>query len=138
MIVALELQGFGPAGMRTGQPKCQHRGFAAGVGQPYYFSGRNHPSESLRRLHFGGSCSREMRAFRHGLGYDLNSLGCACPWMSAPNDIMKSTYSLPSASHTCELWPRSRKTGPGEHGSAARRRVDAFNQRLLGSLEQLL
>src|SRR5215470_3023187 len=32
--------------------------------------------------------------------------------MSAPNDIMKSTYSFPSASHTCEPLPRSTTIGP--------------------------
>jgi hypothetical protein len=28
--------------------------------------------------------------------------GWACPWISAPNDIMKSVYWLPSRSQTCE------------------------------------
>src|SRR6185369_15707074 len=40
--------------------------------------------------------------------------------MSAPNDIMKSMYSLPSASQTREPWPRSRNTGPGENTAAPR------------------
>src|ERR1700691_5046948 len=40
--------------------------------------------------------------------------------MSAPNDIMKSTYSLPSASHTCDPSPRSRKIGPGVYTVAPR------------------
>src|SRR5580704_15010071 len=39
----------------------------------------------------------------------------AWPWISAPKDIMKSTYSLLSASQTREPLPRSRKTGQGEY-----------------------
>src|SRR5215472_1259928 len=40
--------------------------------------------------------------------------------MSAPNDIMKSTYSFPSTSKTCDPCPRSRTTGPGENTAAPR------------------
>src|ERR1700751_1633115 len=40
--------------------------------------------------------------------------------MSAPNDIMKRTYSLPSTSQTCEPCPRSRTIGPGEKTAAPR------------------
>src|SRR5580692_1669710 len=47
-------------------------------------------------------------------------LGCECPWMSAPNDIMKSTYSFPSRSQTCDPRPRSNTTGPGEYTAAPR------------------
>ena len=48
------------------------------------------------------------------------SLGWAWPWMSAPKDIIKSTYSLLSASQTCEALARSRKTGPGEYVAVPR------------------
>src|SRR5712692_5681411 len=48
------------------------------------------------------------------------SVGCACPWMSAPKDIMKSTYSFPSESQTCDPWPRSRKIGPDVYTAAPR------------------
>src|SRR5580693_9516101 len=40
--------------------------------------------------------------------------------MRAPNDIMKSTYSLPSASHTCDPWPRSNTIGPAVYTVAPR------------------
>src|SRR5262250_1299786 len=40
--------------------------------------------------------------------------------MSAPNDIMRSTYSFPSTSKTCDARPRSRTTGPGENTAAPR------------------
>src|SRR5215470_5472118 len=40
--------------------------------------------------------------------------------MSAPNDIMRSTYSFPSTSKTCDPRPRSRTTGPGENTAAPR------------------
>src|SRR5271166_2227126 len=40
--------------------------------------------------------------------------------MSAPNDIMKSVYWLPSASHTCEPLPRSSMIGPPEYTAAPR------------------
>src|SRR5271157_3598619 len=40
--------------------------------------------------------------------------------MSAPNDIMKSTYSLPSRSQTCEPRPRSSTTGPAVYTAEPR------------------
>src|SRR3954470_18490266 len=42
------------------------------------------------------------------------SAGCACPWIKAPNDIMKSVYWLLSTSHTWVPRPRCTTTGPGE------------------------
>ena len=59
--------------------------------------------------------------------------------MSAPNDIMKSMYSLPSSIPDVGALAALEKYRAGrEDGRAARRRVHAFDQRLLGALEPLL
>ena len=56
--------------------------------------------------------------------------------MGAPNDIMKSTYSLPSMSQTWEPLAAVDHDRTGRvDGRAARGRVHAFDQRLLGAGE---
>jgi len=63
----------------------------------------------------------------------------ACPWMSAPNDIMKSIYSLPSISQTRDPLAAFQHDGPGcVHGGSPRWRVYALNQRQLGAFKPFL
>ena len=76
-------------------------------------SAENHAAQSLRRFDFRGRCSRKMRSFRHCLRNDFSDSRMRVSLDEAPNDIMKSMYSLPSASQTCEPLPRSRKSELG-------------------------
>src|SRR5579884_653384 len=75
VIVAFEFEELGAAGMRPCQTQREHRRLAARVRETYNLCRGHHSAESLGGLNFGGRSGSEMRALRHGFGYDLYQLG---------------------------------------------------------------
>src|SRR5581483_1852079 len=114
VIVALELQELGAPGVGPRQTQGKHGGFA-----PVLVKRTTSADGTIRRKRSAASVSAGVAAAKCdpvAIASETTSasLGCACPWMRAPNDIMKSTYSLSSTSHTWEPRPRSITIGEGE------------------------
>ena len=139
VVVTFELEELCAASVGAGQAQRQHGGFAAGVGEAHDFGGRDHAAQALGSFDFGGSCGREMRALRHRLRNDFDQFGMRMPLdQRAERHHEVDVFVAVDIPHMRAL-PALEKYRPGRvHGSAARRRVDAFDQRLLGALEPLL